>query len=211
MIQPSNTPTEARDDCLERMLQRFSRLTGSDAAEIAVVERYVSPATFEANAHLLEAGDIADSVFYLCSGLVRFYYLAQDGKEHNKSFVTEGQFAGALQLSNDPRPSRFYIQALEPVQALAISLDALNRLYAQSLAWANIGRLYMESIAVRKARREAQFLLDSAEERYCHFLTTQPELAEKLPLYHIASYLGITDVALSRIRRRIRDDPRFRS
>jgi CRP-like cAMP-binding protein len=62
----------------------------------------------------------------------------------------------------------------------------------------------MEGVAIRKERREGEFLLDSAEQRYQRLLTEQPELAERLPLYHLASYLGVTDVALSRIRRRLK-------
>ena len=88
---------------------------------------------------------------------------------------------------------------------LSIPVAGLNALYRESLAWANFGRMYMETIAVRKAKREAAFLLDSAERRYLDFLQESPELAERLPLYHIASFLGITDVALSRIRKRIKN------
>jgi hypothetical protein len=62
----------------------------------------------------------------------------------------------------------------------------------------------MEALAVKKTSREAGFLLDSAEQRYKSFLEQEPELVRRLPLYHIASFLGITDVALSRIRRRIK-------
>jgi CRP-like cAMP-binding protein len=152
----------------------------------------------------VKAGDVAEQVFFICRGLVRFYYLTVDGKEHNKSFATEGQFAGSILSSTRREPSRFFIQALEPVAALAISTDALEHLYVQSAVWANIGRKYMEGVAIRKERREGEFLLDSAEERYRRLLTEQPQLAERLPLYHLASYLGVTDVALSRIRRRLK-------
>ncbi|MCB1760418.1 MAG: Crp/Fnr family transcriptional regulator, partial [Gammaproteobacteria bacterium] len=137
-------------------------------------------------------------------GLVRFYYITEDGKEYNKSFSQENQFAGAIQYTFQPEPGRFYIQALEPTRALAISLQGLNRLYQHSLPWANLGRLQMEALAVKKTAREAGFLLDSAEQRYRSFLEEEPGLARRLPLYQIASFLGITDVALSRIRRRIK-------
>ena len=63
----------------------------------------------------------------------------------------------------------------------------------------------MESLALRKTHREATFLLDPAEQRYRQLLREEPALCERLPLYHVASYLGITDVALSRIRRRIKE------
>lgn len=163
-----------------------------------------TPRIFNQGAMLHRAGDRAQSVYFICSGLVRFYYISEDGKEHNKSFSRERQFAGAIQATVAPEPSRFHVQALEPTRTLAISLSGLQQLYEQSLPWANLGRLYMETLAVRKTNREAGFLLDSAETRYREFLQVEPELCQRLPLYHIASYLGITDVALSRIRRRIK-------
>jgi CRP-like cAMP-binding protein len=176
----------------------------TDQSERNKVRDFCAPRIFAKEEVLHRAGEIAESVFFICSGLVRFFYITEDGKEHNKSFSRENQFAGALQYSAQPQPVRFYIQALEPTHTLAISLQGLNTLFLQSLPWANLGRLYMETLAVRKADREAEFLLDSAEERYKAFLKHAPELAGRLPLYHIASFLGITDVALSRIRRRAR-------
>ncbi|MET0051737.1 MAG: Crp/Fnr family transcriptional regulator [Candidatus Thiodiazotropha sp.] len=187
-------------DKLEAVLDAYGL---SQAEEREKVRPLCVERTYAKGENLLDAGEVADGVFFLCSGLVRFFYLTQDGREFNKSFSTESQFAGAIQSSHAPEPGRFYMQALEPTQTLKISLQGLQDLYRQSLPWANLGRLYMESLAVRKTRREAGFLLDSAEQRYRDFLQQEPLLVQRLPLYHIASFLGITDVALSRIRKRI--------
>lgn len=176
----------------------------SDASEREKIKEFCTPRFFAKDQMLHRSGEVAKNVFFICSGLVRFYYISEDGKEYNKSFSQENQFAGAIQYTFQPEPSRFYIQALEPTQTLAISLQGLSKLYQQSLPWANLGRLHMEALAVKKTRREAGFLLDSAEQRYKSFLEQEPELARRLPLYHIASFLGITDVALSRIRTRMK-------
>ncbi|MGB0721885.1 MAG: Crp/Fnr family transcriptional regulator [Gammaproteobacteria bacterium] len=156
---------------------------------------------------LHRAGDVPTHIFFIRSGLVRFHYISADGREHNKSFAWEDQFAGAAHSAQNPEPARFFIQALEPVEAIAVDLAALTRLYESTPAWSELGRRHLESLAARKTRREAAFLLDSAEQRYRDFLRETPSLAERLPLYHVASYLGITDVALSRIRRRMRLNP----
>ena len=198
---PESTDEHTCFSQLNTLLLHFGMNSESERDK---VKPYCSYREFQKDEYLHQSGDIGEKVFFICSGLVRFFYITEDGKEHNKSFSKENQFAGALQFSFDPQPSRFYIQALEPTQVLGISLDGLNALYTQSIAWANLGRLYMETLAVRKTNREAEFLLDTAETRYQTFLSQDPELAERLPLYHIASYLGITDVALSRIRRRIK-------
>lgn len=196
--------TEDHPGCigqLDEVLVGFGMTELSDREKAVAI---CTPRLFAKDEMLHRAGEIARRVFFICSGLVRFYYITEDGKEHNKSFSRENQFAGAIQQSSLPAPSRFYLQALEPTRALALSLEGLNTLFLQSLAWANLGRLYMESLAVRKTAREASFLLDSAEQRYRIFTQQEPHLVERLPLYHVASYLGITDVALSRIRRRIK-------
>lgn len=192
-----------KQDCLALLYRTLSELLPDGEEELVRVDEYCTVHTFEARAHLHEAGEVVRNAYFICAGLVRFYYVTQDGREHNKSFAAEGQFAGALQSSGRPEPVRYFIQALEPTRTLTISLEGLDHLYAHSLVWANVGRLLMESLAVRKARREGAFLLDSAEERYRCFMEEQPALAQRLPLYHIASYLGVTDVGLSRIRRRL--------
>lgn len=196
----------ARDDIdcflhLDTTLEAFGL---GDMTERRMIQAYCTARSFARDAMLHRAGDIASHVFFISSGLVRFYYITEDGREFNKSFAREGEFAGAIQYSSRPEPGRFHIQALEPTRTLAISLQGLERLYRHSLAWANLGRLTMEGLAVRKTEREAEFLLDSAETRYRSFLSRDPGLAERLPLYHIASFLGITDVALSRIRKRLK-------
>lgn len=191
------------------LMQRvLSDLVDDAPAACLAVQPYCRACDFQSGEYLLRAGEVATEVFFLCDGLVRFFYLQDDGKEHNKSFAEQTQFAGALQAEFSPQPSRFYVQALEPVSALALSLDGLHTLYNESLDWANLGRRYMQTVVLRKSAREASFLLDSAEQRYLDFQQQYPGLAERLPLYHIASYLGITDVALSRIRRRLREPKR---
>jgi CRP-like cAMP-binding protein len=204
----SDFVTELSSPELERRFRQFTRVIRdygvTAAADVDLVRPHCRVADFAPGAWLQRAGQTADRVFFICDGLVRFYYLTGDGVEHNKSFAVANGFAGAPQAARDPVPGRFHIQALEFTRALDISLAGLSDLYCSSLAWANLGRRYMEEVAARKTRREGEFLLDSAGERYRRFLREEPELASRLPLYQVASYLGITDVALSRIRRRIK-------
>lgn len=196
----SEATTSACFELLDRVLITLGM---QDELERRAVRGYCRHQSFEKDELLHRAGDTGAYVYFICNGLVRFYYITDEGKEHNKSFSSEGEFAGAIQYSEQPEPCRFYIQALEPTSALAISLAGLSSLYKSSLAWANLGRLYMETLVVRKTDREASFLLDSAQSRYVTFIRSYPALVKRLPLYHVASYLGITDVALSRVRRRL--------
>ena len=185
---------------LKRTLNEFGADNHSD---VDLIIGHCQLVEFPAKSYLHDVDAIAKHIFHICEGLVRIYYITKDGKEYNKTFGEEGMLLGAIQSAVGAEPSRYYIQALEPVVALTLPIDQLNQLYYESIVWANLVRKTMESLAVRKEKREAQFLLDSAESRYRQFLEDSPQLVNRLPLYHIASYLGITDVALSRVRRKV--------
>jgi len=80
----------------------------------------------------------------------------------------------------------------------------LQELYDRHPVWERIGRIKAERLAIQKEFREKEFLLDTAETRYRRFLKEFPDLTDRIPQYYIASYLGITDVALSRIRKKMK-------
>ncbi|OUS26182.1 hypothetical protein A9Q99_19595 [Gammaproteobacteria bacterium 45_16_T64] len=191
------------DNAVTLLCTTLREYWGENNTDFDLIFPHCNLVEFQPKTYLHDADAVATDIFFICKGLVRIFYITEDGKEYNKTFGEEGAMLGAIQSAVKAEPSRYHIQALEPVIALSIPIEQLNRLYAESLVWANIGRKAMESLAVRKEKREAQFLLDSAESRYRQFLEDSPQLIARLPLYHIASYLGITDVALSRLRRKI--------
>ncbi len=80
------------------------------------------------------------------------------------------------------------------------NLKEVVHLFKQSQYWEKLGRILAEQLFVKKETREASFLLDNAEARYIRFLKDYPNLEDRITQYHIASYLGITPVMLSRIR-----------
>lgn len=156
--------------------------------------------------HLLRAGDQVKVFYFLVGGLLRYYYITEDGREFNKAFFREGQILGAYSGRGQGFICRFFVQALEDSELLVLPRALFEELYAKHPGWDRLGRIQAETVAMRKTTREAEFLLDSAETRYRRFVRESPELSQRLSLRHIASYLGITDVALSRIRRRMRTE-----
>ena len=151
---------------------------------------------------LLREGEVGNEYDFIASGLIRLFYTTQDGKEFNKSFIAEGGIAGSLGSVLRGLPSRFSIEALEPTTVVAIPANIMERFYERHPCWERVGRRFAESLALKKEKREAAFLLDSAQMRYQQFLSEYPDLENRIAQYHIASYLGITDVALSRIRKK---------
>ncbi len=166
----------------------------------------LSPVSFRKGDYLVRAGEENGGLYFVARGLVRFVYVTEDGREFNKSFASEGTFVGCLRSMLTRQCCRFAIQALEDSEMLLLPNQARLALYQRFPEWERLGRLLAEQLALKKEAREAELLLDSAETRYRHFLAEHPDLAERLPQYHIASYLGITHVALSRIRGKMQKD-----
>ena len=175
----------------------------SDAAWVDATPRF-SYHHFPAGAHIIEAEQIVTDLYFQTSGLARFYYLHLSGKEFNKSFSTKDQVLSSVSSLVNGLPSAFYVQALASCDCISISYQELLKLCEQHQDWNALTMRLLEQLAVKKERREADFLLLSATERYENFLQEHAHIVDLIPNYHIASYLGITEVALSRIRRQLK-------
>jgi CRP-like cAMP-binding protein len=192
----------------QRGLEKFRHTAVEAAVSIPEAEwEYLVPhlleRTFEKGDYLVRAGDVANNFYYIVQGLVRFFYSTEDGKEFNKHFAMENGFAGSFQSLVLHEPCGFFIQALERTDTIVLPNKLLCELYERHSCWERLGRRNAENLALVKEAREKELLLDSLEIRYRRFLKEFPGLADRVPQYHIASYLGVTDVALSRIRRKI--------
>ncbi|MFC1523836.1 Crp/Fnr family transcriptional regulator [Thermodesulfobacteriota bacterium] len=163
----------------------------------------ISRQEYEKSEFLIQAGDQVDNLFFIVSGLVRFFYHTETGKEYNKHFAAESQYAGSYLSMIKKIPCPYSVQTLEPTEVLVLPNLLLQDLFNHHQAWERLGRLHAEQLAMLKELREKELLLDSATTRYRRFLSEFPGLAGRIPQYHIASYLGITDVALSRIRKKM--------
>lgn len=158
---------------------------------------------FAAGEHIIEAGDVITEVHFLMSGIGRYYYLSSDGKEFNKSFARCGQVLSSVSSLVNGTPSPFFIQALEPCECLSIRYADVTTLCDAHIEWEGLIRRLLEQLVIKKEHREADFLLLNATEQYQKYLVEFADVAGRIPLYHVASYLGITNVALSRIRKRL--------
>ena len=156
-----------------------------------------------AHQHLFYPGSSEHDLLFVCEGLLRFYYPAEDGGESNKAFVAEDTFAGALAASALKLPVIYGVEALEDTTLLAAKLDDFTELYDEHPVFDRLGRKLTELLLVRKELRARSFLQQSAKERYLDFLKEHPDLVRRVPQYHIASYLGVTEVSLSRLKKEV--------
>ncbi len=159
---------------------------------------------FPKGAFLAKPGEMADCTHTIIKGLVRIFYADSEGKEFNKQFGAEHSTVGSYTSLVFGQPCRYYIQALEDTTTASCSKELIDQLYERHPCWERMGRLGAQHYLLFKEKREEELILDTLEERYRTFLRENPDLSRRLPQYHIASYLGVTDVALSRMRSRLK-------
>ena len=148
---------------------------------------------------LLRSGVISREIYLVISGLARTFY-ELDGRDVTQYFATEGTIIGGVDSFFSQEPSRIQIQTLEPSLVQSISYQDLERVYQQSHELERAGRLLAVQAFLGMQKRLYALQFHSATERYHNLLASAPDILQRAPLGHIASYLGMTQVTLSRIR-----------
>lgn len=165
-------------------------------------ERLLRVRRLRAGEHLLVADrDPATDVVFVVRGILREYFLVPDGTERTKAFVVEGQVSGSLADLLSGEPSRANIVAEEPARVLCAAYGELKQLGARHAVWADFGRQMTAALLQHKARREYELLALDAAGRYEAFRERSEGLEARVKAKHVASYVGITPVHLSRLRR----------
>lgn len=166
--------------------------------------KYFQTKTLQQGEHLFCAGDKVKDFYFLIDGLARYYYLTEDGKEFNKSFAQEqGHLLSSISAVSKDESSPFFVETLTRFTVLYISYKDFVFLAEKYLEWNRLLLKIYEKLIIKKERREENFLCLNATQRYEIFLQEYSKIVDIVPNYHIASYLGITDVALSRIRKQM--------
>jgi len=151
---------------------------------------------------LLKTGQTERYLSFIEKGTVRFY-TEQEERELTFSFAFANGFVSGYDSFLTQTPSGYYIETLTETWLWRITHEDLQQVYGETAAGNAIGRYAGEELFLKKSRRELSLLNETPAQRYLNLLTGQPELLQKIPLKYLASYIGITPQALSRIRRRI--------
>jgi CRP-like cAMP-binding protein len=150
-----------------------------------------------------EAGKIARQVAFVTDGILRVCYYNNKGEEITRYFIDENNFAVDLNSYTTQIPSAEYIQAVTDCKLIVFSADALRELSLTIIGWDKIASQITSKALIEKVNRISPMLAESAKSRYLNFLEKFPQLANRIPLSLLASYLGITQQSLSRIRKNI--------
>jgi CRP-like cAMP-binding protein len=149
----------------------------------------------------LKQGQIATNFFFVKSGGLRVYFDHND-KQITSWIALENEFFTDLSSQKNQMPSKFNIQAIEDTILLTIKSDKMEQLYKQFPLWQQFGRQIWEVNFINLVEGVIRFQTLTAEERYLSVMR-ESELLQRVPLKHLASFLGITQTSLSRLRKKI--------
>jgi CRP-like cAMP-binding protein len=206
------TNTETDKVMREAALAAFSHRLKTAVAPLvpcaAAMERLLGGArhrVLSKGDHMLRAGTVADEVFFVHQGLLRYYFNDPNdgGQERTGQFFDEGIVVTDAESFLARVPAEQNFEALETSSIVVLPRTVLNAGYDADHAIERFGRLMLEEALIGSQRRASRLLTLQPEDRYRRFVETRPEVARRVPQYLIASYLGLTPESLSRIRRRI--------
>lgn len=153
---------------------------------------------------LLKVGEIENYISFITKGVVRFFIPKEDKeKEITFGFCFKDEFVSAYDSFLTQKASLYELEALTNTEMWSISYKDLQEVYKKTKIGNTLGRLSSERLYLIKSKREQSLLNDTAEERYLNLFDERPKLIKEIPLKYIASYIGVTAQALSRIRKRI--------
>ncbi|SMP23270.1 Crp/Fnr family transcriptional regulator [Chryseobacterium profundimaris] len=157
---------------------------------------------FPKNNVLLKTGNPENYLSFVEEGIIRFF-IPKEENDLTFAFVFSNSFVSGYDSFLTQKQSTYTIQTLTKTVLWRITYEDLQLIYEQTEIGNTIGRKAGEELFLKKSKREISLLNETAEERYLNLFTEQPHLIKNIPLKYIASYIGITPQALSRIRKRI--------
>lgn len=179
-------------------LDKFARQTDNDWQ---IFSSKLSRKEFAKKTILLKAGQVENYLSFIEKGIVRFY-IPGDENDLTFSFAFGNAFVSAYDSFLTQLPCLYCVETLADTVIWRLTYTDLQAIYRDTEVGNLIGRHASEQLFLSKSRRELSLLRDSAEQRYLNLFTEQPHLVRDIPLKYIASYIGITPQALSRIRNR---------
>lgn len=160
--------------------------------------------TLKKNEFFIREGDKSKKIGFNLNGLFRLYYNDKNGEEFTKGFNPQNNFILSFSSLVENRGSYFYIEAMKETNLLVFDYDHFISIGETNPKWYKLYYKLVQRVYIMKEERERAFLLEDATERYLNFSRIFREFEKDIKLYHIASYLGITPVALSRIRKKLK-------
>jgi len=144
-------------------------------------------------------GEVEDYLNFITEGLVRKYYV-QNNSEVNTQISHEGHIIHAQESFHSRKPSEYFVETIEPTVFISITYNDLEKLYAQNIKLERLGRLVITYTMVQKDRWQMQMIKLGPRERFLFFVDRHPDLLQRVPQKHLASFLNIQPETFSRFK-----------
>jgi CRP-like cAMP-binding protein len=151
----------------------------------------------------IHANAVQQEIGYVYKGLLRAFYVDENGNEITVNFIPENRYATHYSAFISRTPSKYYFQCIEPTIIVSLSYDQIQAGYEKFSNIERYGRLVAEAVLKFQQKRIESFLFETAEQRYLDFIEDNQNLFNRVSLSHLSSYLGIERQSLTRIRRRL--------
>ncbi|MGG7664842.1 Crp/Fnr family transcriptional regulator [Dyadobacter sp. BHUBP1] len=184
---------------LDHVLRRIELTAGEQAHFVSLLKvRKLLPRQY-----LVQQGDICRYESYVCKGFLRSFYMDEKGNDHTLHFAMEDWWISDSTSFHLQVPATRNIVALEASVLLQIEKDDLEQLYRDIPAFERFWRILEQKGAIAQDQRILNAISMTGAERYEALITKYPTLEQRMPQRYIASYLGITPVFLSQIRKQL--------
>ena len=158
---------------------------------------------FAKGAILLTEGAICRHVYYIQKGCLRFYYVDEKGNDITHWFAFEGDFMTEINSFFGQVPSEFYLETLEDCELLTFSYESMETLADTFPEFNRMEKMIYRKTLLELGEKIMDLQFRDAKTRYFNLINKHEDILLRVPLGHTASYLGVTQQSLSRIRRQL--------
>jgi CRP-like cAMP-binding protein len=180
-------------------------IPGSESV-LEEVKPFIKKTSLAKNDFLLQADTVCKKISFVIQGACIKYRNNKDGTEEVTEFYLEGMLTGDYVSFIGQEPAEHYIKAMEDTELEEINYDDLNHLYNTYPPMETAGRILSEQTYCKVITRMLSYQNDTPVERYQQLARERPVLFKRVPQYLIASFLGVTPVGLSKIRKRLHEN-----
>ena len=187
---------------MKELIEYILQFGNLNKQQIDLVEKKTTELELQKNEYFSEAGKIPKQVGFVVEGVIRGYYYNNKGEEITRCFISENSLVVDYTNFEANISSSEYLQASTNCKLIVFSKQNWEELSQTIVGWDNIKNKMVQKCLFQKSRK-GPVISQDATTRYLEFMENYPSLVNRIPLAYIASYLGVTQQSLSRIRKNI--------
>lgn len=189
---------------MELLINYLLQFGNLNPQQINFISTKMTEIELSKESYFAEAGKIANEIGFILDGILRVCYYNNKGEEITKYFIEENNFVVDLDSFDNRIASSEYIQAVTSCRLIIFSKKDWEEIESTIVGWESIVNKIVKKSLIQKIDRRSSLVSEDATTRYLTFMEKYPQLINRIPLSYLASYLGITQSSLSRIRKNIK-------